>query len=83
MSAAGLDPLTPRHGGQQRRTADNALRRGQAGSPNDVDDAALATQDNEQEGGVGDRQLVPVIDHRRVGVGCVVALRYVVGHLGW
>ena len=62
----GLDPLTPRHGGQQRRTADNALRRGQAGSPNDVDDAALATQDNEQEGGVGDRQLVPAVDRRRV-----------------
>ena len=37
--------------------------------------AALTAEALEQEGGVGDGELVPAIDCRRVAVGCVVALR--------
>ena len=44
---------------------------------------ALAAEALEQEGGVGDRQLMPAVDHRRVAVGCVVALRKLAGHLVW
>ena len=44
---------------------------------------AFAAEALEQEGGVGDRQLVPAVDRRRVAVGCVVALRKLAGHLVW
>ena len=44
---------------------------------------ALAPEALEQEGGVGDRQLMPVVDRHRVAVGCVVALRKLAGHLVW
>ena len=44
---------------------------------------AFAAEALEQEGGVGDLKLVPAVDHRRVAVGCMVALRKPVGHLGW
>ena len=44
---------------------------------------ALAAEALEQEGGVGDRQLMPVDDHRRVAVGCVLALPELGGHLVW
>ena len=42
---------------------------------------ALAAEALEQEGWVGHRQLVPAVDCR-LAAGCVVALRYVAGHLG-
>ena len=42
----------------------------------------LAAEALEQEGGVGDRQLMPAID-RRIAVGCQVALRKPAGHLVW
>ena len=44
---------------------------------------AFAAEAFEQEGGVGDLKLVPAVDRRRVAVGCMVALRKPVGHLGW
>jgi hypothetical protein len=44
---------------------------------------AVAAQPFEQEGGVGDRQLVPGVDRRRVAVGCMVALRKPAGPLVW
>jgi hypothetical protein len=44
---------------------------------------ALRAETLEHEGGVGDRQLVPVVDHVYVAVGCVVALRKLAGHLVW
>jgi hypothetical protein len=43
--------------------------------------AALTAEALEQEGGVGDRQLVPAVDRRPLGVGCVVVLRKLAGHL--
>ena len=42
---------------------------------------ALAAEALEQERWVGDRQLVPAVDRRRLGVGCVVAVRKLAGHL--
>jgi len=42
---------------------------------------ALAAEALEQEGGVGDRQLVPAVHRRRLAVGCMVALRKLAGHL--
>ena len=44
---------------------------------------AFAAEALQQEGGVRDLKLVPAVHRRRSAVGCVVALRKPVGHLGW
>ena len=44
---------------------------------------ALAAETLEQERRVGDRQLVPTVDRRRMRIGCVVMLRKLAGHLVW
>ena len=44
---------------------------------------ALTAEALEQERGVRYGELVPAVDRRRLGVGCVVVLRKLAGHLVW
>ena len=84
-AARGVEPLpveVPHH------AADRAVsERGDRVEPVDSQLAqalkvgALAAEALEQEGRVGDRQLVPVVHRRRIEVGCVIALRKLGGHL--
>ena len=86
-AARGVEPLpveVPHH------AADSAVsERGDRVEPVDRQLAqalkvgALAAEALEQERRVGDRQLVPAVDRRRLGVGCVVVLRKLAGHLVW